>query len=179
MDSFIQDVFSFLSRWEFWKWLLSTSITVVSIFGAAYWAQGLFNRNALNREDRDRSLNALIEINEMIRDVQPFALIGGGEIDVVMRKFNDQSARFIHLQSLNEMHKLNINDEIHEFGQGLIAFKNALNTLHDVFGLDDSSEVSREVGETLTEVVTNHILPTMNVVSKAAIKQFDIIKNKN
>lgn len=51
-------------NWPFWLWLTDKGITVGSIFGAAYWAQRIFNENALNRENRDRRLNAVIDLSK-------------------------------------------------------------------------------------------------------------------
>ena len=48
-----------ISRWEFWQWVISTFITVCSIFGAAFWAQHIFNENARKRENRERRLKVI------------------------------------------------------------------------------------------------------------------------
>lgn len=48
-----------ISRWEFWQWVISTFITVGSIFGAAFWAQYIFNENARKRENRERRLKVI------------------------------------------------------------------------------------------------------------------------
>ena len=175
MDSFTQAASYLLSTWEFWKWFLSTSITVGSIFGAAYWAQGIFNRNALKREDRDRRLNALIEINEIIMGCQSSIVISSGKIDSLMLKYNDLNGQLIHMKSLNLLHELNIESGLDGFGKGLIEYRTTIDMLNRGYGISDDPLVLGEIRKSMVRVVTSHVLPAMDTIPEAVAKQFSKI----
>ncbi len=66
MDSFLSYAEYYLSTWEFWQWVIDKVIYLAAIFGAAYWAQRIFNKKAQGRENRERRLQ---RIEEMIGDV--------------------------------------------------------------------------------------------------------------
>ncbi len=176
MESFIQDIYCLFSTWEFWKWFLSTAITVGSIFGAAYWAQGLFNRNALNREDRDRRLNALIEINEITMDIKSTIVNIGENIDKLRINYNDTNRKFRHMRSLNSLHDLKIDRGLEGLWLGLVKFKDVIDTLHPTLGGVDDAVIWRKKCVPLKEMISIDILPTMDVISDVVVTRFVIIK---
>ncbi len=53
-------------KWEYWKWVIERIVYIVTVVGAAYWAQRIFNNNARDRENRERRLK---NIESMVADM--------------------------------------------------------------------------------------------------------------
>ena len=71
-------------NWPFWLWLVDKGITVGSIIWAAYFAQSIFNKNALNRENRERRLKAILDLIENTTNTESDIkeLINKGILDI-------------------------------------------------------------------------------------------------
>lgn len=166
-----------LSKWENWRWTISTSITIISIFGAAYWAQSIFNKNALKREDRDRRLNSLIELNEVIMSLQVDVVVKSGKIDYLLHKFNDLNGKLIHMKTLIGLHELNITTSLERFSDGLLEFRLTLDELESVYQRSEDPEYLRKIREAMSLVIVDKIVDPIDELLADTALQFHEIKS--
>ena len=153
-------------NWPFWLWFLDKVITLLSIGGAAWWAQNIFNDKAKIREDRERRLkitqNMLANTNQIDDLFHQFTLVS----------LKDGQDRFYGLAS-----KFN---EIQSWGR--------LYNFQDVIGpLDALQEFLGETGASVSNLRRDLInkshsgrleLPIRQHLNRGDISKFDTaIKN--
>ena len=171
-EAFVVEV----SKWENWRWAISTLITILSIFGAAFWAQSIFNKNALKREDRDRQLNSLMELCEVLFSLRADLEIKSGELRYLMQKFNDLNFKLIHIKTLVRLHDLKLSSSLNNLESGFITYKEKLDYFINLAdGLEDT-EIEPHISDDMADVVYVNILGQLDQLLSDITMRFHEIK---
>jgi len=165
-----------LSKWENWRWAISTSITIISIFGAAFWAQSIFNRKALQREDRDRKLNSLIAINDVIFSIQSDIEITQIDLTYLMLKYNNLNMKMLHIQTLINLHGFGLKNSFDLIEEGLKEYSDFVNELKLSDPTDEKADFDKIVKERVIEIIRSRIIAPLDQMLLDIVEQFHEIE---
>jgi len=157
---------------ETWRWAISTVITVISIFGAAYFAQRVFNRNARIREDRERRLLGLKELLTLAHELSVLLIDMGGS----RKQVNEDWSKMLHCinkaYSIEALLNLELKDSIDQIENDL----NLLSTYQEEALKDNPTDedvplpaVSNEIQQKFSTSIgslTKGIIDKFNAIEK-------------
>ena len=95
-------------NWPFWLWLLDKGLTAAIVIGAALYAQKVFNRNAILREDTDRRINGAIELSTEIKQHLEKCILQERDINKMKEVSNSILEAHSHIEAALEVHDLKI-----------------------------------------------------------------------
>jgi hypothetical protein len=157
---------------ETWRWAIGTAITVLSIFGAAYFAQKVFNKNARIREDRERRLLGLEEILTITHELAALLNDMGKSIEQIDNSWNKMILAILKAHSINTLLGFELNKSINRVENVVKQLGYYLEDNLDKCRTDEDEPfhaVSKEIRASFISSITtltNEIVVTFNSTEK-------------
>ncbi len=156
---------------ETWRWAISTVVTVLSIFGAAYFAQRVFNKNARIREDRERRLQALQEILTNIHELASLQ----NKIEVANKDRGENWNRMLlitlKIHSINLLLKFGVHKDIKNV-------ECAIKSLGDYLKENLSNTDTSQPIQAIDKSILSNLTSSTGALIKEVIRKFNSIEEK-
>ena len=171
-----QTINELLASWDFWSWAISTFVTVGSIFGAAYCAQLIFNRNARTREKRERRLKALAQIVEKINSVYTFTSFSETEPSKLQDNYNHARHTTDHIEALIELYDFDLMNELDDLMRSFENLKDKINSYSIHYQKKETNLQYLSTAKSLEELIVKKLWPSLRKFRVSTIKLYSQIE---